>query len=170
MSQRVLIVGVSESGKSSLAKTLIKDAGVPVFVRDPIGATDWPGLTARFESSDELRELLLPLKKSPCIAIIDEATDYFTTGQKENHWIFTRGRHDAMLPMAICHYVKAMAPIVRDQATDLYVFESSITTSQILSESYNMPELEDAHTLDQGEFFHVRREDGHRICTRHKLW
>jgi hypothetical protein len=63
-----------------------------------------------------------------------------------------------------------MAPIVRDQATDLYVFESSIETSAILALSYNMPELESAHELRQGEYFHVRRVNGERICTDHKLF
>jgi len=75
-----------------------------------------------------------------------------------------------MLPIVVCHYVKAMAPIVRDQATDLYVFESSIETSKILADSYNMPDLENAHELIQGEFFHVKRVDGKRTLTQHTLF
>lgn len=170
MSQRIIIVGVSESGKSALAKRLITGSPIPVFIRDPVGATDWPRCDGNFEDSDELRSHLAQMNNKPCIAVIDEGADFFTVGQKENHWIFTRGRHHAMLPIVICHYVKAMAPIVRDQSTDLYVFESSILTSQILADSYNMPRLENAHTLNQGEFYHVRREGGKRIITEHKLW
>ncbi len=169
MSQRVLIVGVSESGKTQLAKRLITEAKIPVFVRDPIGDT-WPNLTARFETSDELRILLDGLKKQPCVVVIDESADFFSVGQRENHWIFTRGRHDAMLPIAIAQRIKMMAPNVREQASDLYVFESSIEASQILAEAYNMPELENACDLTQGEFYHVRRENGKRILTEHTLW
>lgn len=170
MSQRVIIVGVSESGKSAMAKRLIQGSNIPVFLRDPVGALDWPRVDGRFENSEELRELLSKQKDAPCICVIDEGADFFTVGQKENHWIFTRGRHHAMLPIVICHYVKAMAPIVRDQSTDLYVFESSIDTSQILADSYNVPEIAEAHTLKQGEFYHVRRVDGKRVLTEHALW
>lgn len=169
MSQRIIIVGVSESGKTSLANKLIQETQIPVFIRDPVGAA-WARCTARFETSDELRQLLADNKKQPCVCVVDEGADYFTVGQKQNHWIFTRGRHEAMLPIVICHYVKAMAPIVRDQATDLFVFESSIQTSQILADSYNVPDLESAHELRQGEYFHVRRENNERICTAHALW
>ena len=169
MSQRVLIVGVSESGKTELAKRLIKESSIPVFIRDPIGAS-WPRMTARFETSDELRLLLDAQKKAPCIVVIDEAADFFAVGQRENHWIFTRGRHDAMLPIAIGQRIKMMAPNIREQATDLYVFESSIEAGEILAEAYNMAGLENAHTLRQGEFFHVRREAGVRVLTEHKLW
>jgi len=170
MSQRIIICGVSESGKSALAKHLTKDSPIPVFIRDPVGASDWPRCDALFYDSDELRVLLEKQKSAPCIALIDEGADFFTVGKKENHWIFTRGRHFGMLPIVVCHYVKAMAPIVRDQATDLYVFESSIETSKILADSYNMPELENAHELIQGEFFHVKRVDGKRTLTQHTLF
>jgi hypothetical protein len=169
MSQRVLIVGVSESGKTALANRLIEGATIPVFVRDPIGAK-WSNITARFETSDELRQLIAEHKNQGCIVVIDEAADFFGVGQKENHWIFTRGRHAAILPIAIGQRIKMMSPNVREQASDLYVFESSIEASAILAEAYNMPELENAPDLLQGEFFHVRRVDGKRILTAHKLW
>ena len=169
MSQRVLIIGVSESGKTELAKRLIKGAQIPVFIRDPVGAS-WPREDARFETSDELRMLLDKQNKRPCIVVVDEAADFFSVGQRENHWIFTRGRHDAMLPIAIGQRIKMMAPNVREQATDLYVFESSIEACAILAEAYNMEELNNACDLKQGEFFHVRRVNGKRVLTEHALW
>ena len=169
MSQRVLIVGTNESGKTTLANRLIKDAHIPVFIRDPIGA-EWAKCDGRFSNSDELRALLDKQKMQPCIAVIDESADFFSVGQRENHWIFTRGRHDAMLPIAIAQRLKMMAPNVRDCATDLYVFEVSPEAAGILAEAYNMPGLEAAADLSQGEFFHVRRVDGKRILTEHKLW
>jgi len=170
MSQRVLIVGVSESGKSALADSFIKKSPFPVYIRDPVGA-HWSKCNGRFNTSAGLRLLMDKQKvKTPCVALIDEGADFFTTGQKENHWIMTRGRHGAILPIVICHYVKAMAPIVRDQASDLFVFESSKDAGEILADSYNMPALKDAHKLHQGEFYHVRRVDKVRIITKHKLF
>lgn len=169
MSQRILIVGVSESGKTTLANRLIEKSPVPVFVRDPIGA-DWVRCDGRFVDSDTLRELLEPLKKAPCIVVVDEAADFFGMSQRENHWIFTRGRHEAILPIAIGQRIKMMAPNVREQASDLYVFESSIEAADILAEAYNMPELVRAPELSQGEFFHVRRVGGKRILTEHSVF
>lgn len=169
MSQRVLIVGTSESGKTTLANRLIEKAHVPIFIHDPVGA-EWSKCDARFYTSDELRALIVPLKNSPCIVVVDEAAEFFRVGQPENHWIFTRGRHHAILPIAIAQRLKMMAPNVREQASDLYVFNSGIEASKILAEEYNCPDLLAANELAQGEFFHVRWASGARICTEHTLW
>lgn len=169
MSQRILIVGTSESGKTSLANRLIENIDVPIYIRDPIRA-HWAKCDGRFDSSDGLRTLLEANKEQRCVVVVDEAADFFSVSQKENHWIFTRGRHDAMLPIALAQRLKMMAPNVRECASDLYVFECSIEAAGILSEAYNMPDLESAPELDQGEFFHVRRVDGKRILTAHALW
>lgn len=169
MSQRVLIVGTSESGKSTLAKRLLEGADVPVFVHDPL-FTDWPNLTARFNTSDELRALMEKIKGEPFICVVDEAGDFFRVGQTENHWIFTRGRHAAMLPIAIAQRVKMIAPNVREQASDLFVFNSGRESAEILAEEYNQPDLAGACNLAQGEFFHCRWKDGKKSLTKHKLW
>lgn len=168
ISPRVLVVGTSQSGKTSLVNKLIEGISIPVFVRDPIRAK-WAKVDARFESSDELRGLIAQ-RKSPCVAIVDEAADFFRVGLIENHWIFTQGRHDAILPIAIAQRVKMMAPNVREQATDLYVFNSGVEASKILAEEYNSPDLLSAPELSQGEYFHVRWENGSRVCSDHALW
>jgi hypothetical protein len=169
MSQRILVVGTSESGKTSLVNKLITDIDVPVFIHDPIGS-EWTRVNARFESSEELRVLIAGQKGAPCVAVIDEAAEFFRVGQHMNHWIFSRGRHHAMLPIAIAQRLKMMAPNVREQATDLYVFESGKEASGILATEYNCDDLLCAPELSQGEYFHVRRVDGERICTAHALW
>lgn len=169
MSQRVLIVGVSESGKTTLANRLIEAANVPVFVRDPVGA-QWAKCSARFETSDELRVLLNGIKNSPCVVVVDEAADFFSISQRQNWWIFTQGRHKAILPIAIGQRIKMMCPNVREQATDLYIFESSSEAAAVMAEAYNMPTLLETPSLKQGEFFHVRRVDGERILSEHSLW
>ena len=165
MSQRVLIVGVSESGKTTLANRLIAESPYPVYIRDPLGS-EWSRDDGRFETEHELRAFVQNAQ-SPCVAVIDEANDFFTRSTPENAWIFTRGRHFGILPIAITHYVKMIVPVVRDQATDLYVFESSIQTADLLAEMYNQPGLCDAPSLKQGEYMHVRRVDRERVLTRH---
>ena len=138
-------------------------------MHDPIYA-QWERCDGRFNNSDELRELIYPLKKSPCIVVIDEAANFFRVGQLENHWVFSRGRHDAILPIAIAQRLKMMAPNVREQASDLYVFCSGVEASKTLAEEYNCDDLLSAPELSQGEFLHVRWQDGERVCTAHALW
>ena len=105
MSQRILIVGVSESGKTTLANKLISESQIPVFIRDPVGA-DWSRCTARFNTSDELKELIIMQKGEPFICVIDEAAEFFNASLAMNHWVFSRGRHHAMLPIAIAQRIQ----------------------------------------------------------------
>lgn len=171
MSQRILIVGKSESGKSSLARRLMDDAlkaGIPVYVRDPLGY-QWPGASGYFNDTTELRRLMVQYG-APAIVIVDEAVDFFRPQQVENHWIFTRGRHEGLLPIAIAHRVKMIAPNVRAQASDLYVFYSARDDAEILAGDYAHDGLKIANTLDQGEFFHVRWQNKKNLLTRHKLF
>lgn len=166
MSQRVLIVGVSESGKTTLANKLIAETVLPVFVRDPVQCA-WTKNNGFFDTSDQLKKLL---NGKPALVVVDEASDFFGTSQRDNHWIFSRGRHYGIIPIAIAQRIKMVVPAVREQATDLYVFESSLEASQLLAEAYNSPILLDAVELNQGEFFHVRRENGIRVVTLHSAW
>jgi hypothetical protein len=179
MSQRVLIVGCSESGKSTLARMLIEEAQqsvdfpLPVYVRDPLGY-NWPQATGNFSNSEQLRGLITQFG-SPAICAIDEAVDFFKPQQTENHWIFTNGRHFGLLPIAIAHRIKMMAPNVRSVATDIYVFESSKEDCEILAAEYNMPQVLEAQTFATGEFFHIRKEVGEdgkkrRIISQHSTF
>lgn len=171
MSQRILIVGKSESGKSSLARRLMAPAiaaGLPVFVRDPLGYT-WEGARGYFNDTTELR-CLMAEHGTPAVVVIDESVDFFRVGQVENHWIFTRGRHEGLLPISIAHRVKMIAPNVRAQASDLYVFNSAKEDSDILAGDYAHEGLREANTLEQGEFFHLRWKDKKNTLTRHKLF
>lgn len=159
MSQRVGIVGVSESGKSSLARRLIAEARaampeLPLYVRDPLGY-EWEGASGYFNTSEELRALMQKYG-TPAIVVVDEAVDFFRVGQVENHWILTRGRHEGLLPICIAHRVKMMAPNVRAQFSDLYVFNSAPEDADAMAGDYNVRELLDVSELPAGEFYHVR--------------
>lgn len=168
MSQRVLIVGVSESGKSTLARRLVKMAGLPYHVFDPIGA-QWDG-AASVSSDFAIFSSEVLADTRPRVAVIDEAGDVFGVGQRENHWLFTRGRHSAILPVAIAQRMSMIAPNVRTNATDLYLFRSSTRDCQTLADDYADDTLLLAAELEQGEFIHSRWAGGRRVSSRHKLF
>lgn len=168
MSQRILIVGVSESGKSGLARELIKRAGLPFYVFDPIGSR-WEGATIATVDFN-LFTVELMKDKRPRVGVVDESGDAFGVGQKENHWLFTRGRHSAILPIAIAQRMTMIAPNVRTNATDIYLFRSSAKDCQTLADDYADDNLLAASELSQGEFLHSRWEGGERVTTAHKLF
>jgi len=169
VSQRVLIVGVSECGKSSLARKLTQDSEIPVVVFDPM-LSEWASAYFVSEDIEAVKSELEKLRGNPHIAVIDEAGDVFTVGQRENHFLFTRGRHYGMLPIAIAQRMNMIAPNVRNMATDLYLFESALEDCEILARDRNCPQLLQAAEFEAGDFFHLRRVDGKKELTQHRLW
>jgi hypothetical protein len=168
VSQRVLIVGVSESGKSSLALKLMQGAGIPFYVRDPF-LSDWPGATLITADMEEFKAKVLA-DVNPRIALIDEGGDVLTVGDKENHQVFTQWRHHAILPIVIAQRMNMIAPNVRTSSTDLYLFESSLADCEILARDKNCDELLGAADFEAGDFFHLRKVDGKKTLTQHRLW
>lgn len=172
MSQRILIIGVSESGKSTLARQLLKEAGagvsIPYYVFDPI-MSQWEGAE---KITDDMDDYILSVENDPRpkIAVIDEAGDVLTVGNRHYHKVFTRWRHDAILPIAIAQRYKMIAPNVRVNATDLYLFETALPDCEALVTDFNCAELINASKFEAGEFFHLRRENNKKVLTRYKLW
>lgn len=168
MSQRVLIIGVGESGKSGLARALIKLAHLPFYVRDPI-LSQWEG--AELVTAD-MSEFMVRVEADPRprIAVVDEAMEVLGVGDRQNHIVFTRWRHHAILPIAIAQRYTMIAPNLRVNATDLYLFESSKRDCEALADDYNCPDLIKAVDFNAGDFFHLRKKDGKKHLTQHRLW
>lgn len=167
-SQRILIVGVSESGKSSLARKIIERSGLPCFVRDPF-LDEWPNAQIVTPDFDEMRAEVMKYQ-NPRIAVADEAGDVLSVGDRGNHCFFTSWRHHGIIPIAIAQRMTMIAPNVRTSSTDLYLFESALADCEILARDKNCPELVEAANFVAGDFFHLRKKDGKRVLTRHRLW
>jgi hypothetical protein len=168
MSQRVGIIGVGESGKSSLCRKLVSEAGIPYYVRDPI-MSHWEGAALVTPDMPEFIEAVENLD-FPRIAVIDEAGDVLKVGDYENHKCFTRWRHNAILPIAIAQRYKMIAPNVRVNFTDVYLFETALPDCEQLAIDFNCSELLDAANFEAGEFFHYRRVNNKKVLTKHRLW
>lgn len=168
MSQRVLIIGVSESGKSNLARKLVYASGLPYFVRDPI-LSEWQGAKLVTPSMDEFLTRVEP-GNYPRIAVVDEAGEVLKVGDYAYHRVFTRWRHNAILPIAIAQRYKMIAPNVRTNATDIYLFESARVDCEEMAIDFNCPELIEAANFSGGDFFHFRKKMGKKILTKHNLW
>ncbi|MHB8803555.1 MAG: P-loop NTPase family protein [Rhodocyclaceae bacterium] len=134
----VMILGQTLSGKSTLAKMLAQqymDAGTGVILYDPIGDLSWP-CHLRTDSDSELLELMDT--NSDCAVFIDEAAEIMGRGDKRNWRIATRGRHNGHR----AHFISqrsfdSLAPIVRGQCSDLFLFNISFDDAKKIAREWN---------------------------------
>jgi energy-coupling factor transporter ATP-binding protein EcfA2 len=153
----VLILGMTQSGKSTLAKALAqkyKTHGIGVLVNDPLGDPTWPA-DYRTSEVDEFLEQFWASRG--CAAFIDEAGDCAGTHDKDMVKTATRGRHWGHR----CHYISQrgtmIARSIRDQCTGLFLFCTALEDCKVHAAEWNCPELLEAAKFKQGDFFHVTR-------------
>lgn len=164
----MLVIGVGESGKSSLVRKLIEDSGLPAFVFDPI-LSEWPNAQL---ITDDMAHFMEECERAtgPRIAFVDEAGEALTVGNKQNHRVFTRWRHKAILPIAAAQRYKMIAPNVRVNATDIYLFETAAPDCEELAIDFNCPELLQASSFSAGDFLHYTKINGKKNITKHHWW
>lgn len=153
----VLILGMTQSGKSTLAKKIAekyRDNEVGVLVHDPLADDGWP---ASFRTSDENEFLDMVWKSRACAVFIDEAGDTAGQHDKDMQKTATRGRHWGHR----CHYISQrgtmIARTIRDQCSHLFLFATSLEDCKVHAKEWNRPELLEAAKFAQGEYFHVTR-------------
>lgn len=153
----VLIVGTTESGKTTLARNLAahyKHSGYGVLVLDPLTDPRWP---CDFITADAEEFLDIFWRSRRCIAFMDEGGESVGRYDLAMQKTATRGRHWGHS----CHYIAQdptqLAPIVRAQCSHLFAFALSLRQSKVLAEEFNEPLLETCTKLRQGEYIHAQR-------------
>ena len=152
-----LILGMTESGKTTLAKSLAKHYkanGVGVLVLDPMADPDWE---CDFKTADADEFLDTFWNSRSCAVFIDEAGDAVGRFDTVMQRTATKGRHWGHN----CHYITQrgaqLATTVRDQCSHLFLFTSSLNDSKIHSNEWNQPEILEARNLAKGNYFHATR-------------
>lgn len=150
-----LILGMTESGKTTLARAMAayaKRCNVGVLVLDPLRDPRWP---CDFITDDQEEFLDVFWRSRSCIAFLDEGGEsvgrYDTAMQKTA----TRGRHWGHACFYLAQKGTQLAPIVRDQCRHLFLFCSSARDGKMLAEEWNKPELEECSSFKQGEYVHA---------------
>lgn len=148
----VLILGVTLSGKTYLAKKLAREfqrRKKTVAVLDPL-KNKW---AADFQTDDR-DEFLIYCKTRPGLMVfVDESGDAFEHQKDELTWLAYRGRHFGHSCFFIAQRATQIPKIVRDQCSTLYLFASSVSDSDTHAEEWLCDQLIDAPRLRQGEFF-----------------
>lgn len=162
-----LILGQTESGKTTLAKRLSKQftaAGKNVLVLDPMNDPEW---TAAFRTSDNAKFLEVFWANRSCYVFIDESGDAVGRYDELMQQTATKGRHWGHSCFYLSQRGAQLNATVRAQCRHLFLFTSSVADCKILANEYNSPDLLTATALPQGHYMHKARFGP---VERGKLW
>ena len=151
-----LIVGMTESGKTTLAKKLCslsrrKQRGT--LVLDPLH-DEWD---ADFKTDNQELFLQAFWASQCCDAFIDEAGDAIGHYEKAMIQCATKGRHWGHNVHFITQRPMQLSPTVRTQCRILFLFNMAKEDCIQLAKEWNKPELIEAATLPQGQCFMAPR-------------
>ncbi len=152
-----LIIGMTESGKTTLAKRLAKRYRTheqKVLVLDSLNDPEWE---ADFQTTDIDEFLAVFWSSRRCAVFIDEAGDAVGKFNTVMQRTATRGRHWGHSVHFITQRSVQLSPTVRDQCGHIFLLTTSLKDSKVHADEWNQPQLATAHTLRRGEYFHCTR-------------
>lgn len=155
-----LILGMTLSGKSTLAKALARRyafSGIGILVHDPMGDPEWPTGESGFRTSDTDEFLAAFFASRSCAVFVDEAGDSAGQHDKEMQKTATKGRHFGHRVHYISQRGTMINRTIRDQCSHLFLFATALEDCKVHSREWNRPELMEASKFVQGDYFHVTR-------------
>jgi Helicase HerA, central domain len=153
-----LILGMTESGKTTLAKRLCNayrtKYQIETIVLDPMNDPEW---NASFQTSDQEEFLAMVWSSESCAIFIDEGGKSIGKYNYVMEEVFTQGRHFGHSAHVCTQRGVQLAVTVRDQCAHLFLFTTAKKDSLIHANEWNCDALADASRLYRGEFFHTTR-------------
>ncbi len=154
-----LIIGMTGSGKTSVATAMsgmYQQKGVKVIVLDPMLDPRWKADFITHNRGVFLQVMQHPETQS-CAVFVDESGEMIGQHGKELFWLATRSRHAGHNVHFICQRAKQISPNVREQCEYLFMFKTALDSSKEIANDFNRPELQEANTLQQFEYFQCSR-------------
>ena len=152
-----LILGMTESGKTTLAKQICRTLGLKgwgTLVLDPIRD---PGWECSFLTID-LEEFIRVAKASRrCFLFVDEAGMNCHQWATESIWLATQSRHWGHSCFFIAQRLKLINTTIRAQCRYLYLFNCTRSDGRELADEWNKPQLANSAELERGEYFYCSR-------------
>lgn len=153
-----LIIGQTESGKSTLARKLAVEygsRGIPSLIYDPIGEDAWKHLG---ETHSDMEGYIAKAKSVQRHALfIDEAAIAYQENGRKMDILATTIRQWGHRSHFICQRFVGISPTMRNQCTFLYAFNISVKDGKDLADDWNEPQLMECHKLRKGEYIALRR-------------
>lgn len=153
----VLICGITQSGKTTLARNLVaayRARDIGAIVLDPHRDPHWG---ADYQTDNPADFLAVAHNSWECALFVDEAGQYVGQFDTDMHWCGTQARHWAHRAHFITPRPVQIARTVRDQCTRLCLFAVAREDAAMLAREWNKPELAGAPELPQGQFYDVQR-------------
>jgi energy-coupling factor transporter ATP-binding protein EcfA2 len=158
-----LILGMSESGKTTLAKHLshaLSASGKNVIVLDPMND---PGWSADYKTNNPEEFLEVFWSNQSCYCFIDESAQMVGRYDVLMQETATRGRHHGHSVFFVSQRGAQISATVRAQCRHLYLFCSAKDDCKILANEFNQQTLLNANSLKQFHFYHASRFGGCEI-------
>ena len=156
----VLILGITETGKTTLAFTLArkyKARGTAIFVLDPDMRKDW---NADYLTDDPEKFLQVCKLNQSAALFIDESGQTIGRYAGPMQWVATNSRKWGHKAHFISQRATQLDVLMRTQCSNLFLFKQSVNDSKILAAEFVCPELMQACNLKKGEFLMKKGVDG----------
>jgi len=149
-----LILGMTESGKTALAKKLVKEfkaKGIYCISLDPLSDPSWG---CDFITNDPDKFSQVWKSSRGCAVFIDEAGTVGKFSETINE-AATKGRHWGHSFFFLSQRATQIEPLVRDQCGALFLFRSGLQSRKTLAEEFDAPQL--LESVEMLEFHHCTR-------------
>lgn len=153
----VLIVGMTASGKTTLAKKILqtyKAKGIKTAVLDPLNDPTWD---ADFQTDDPEEFLDVVYRSQSCALFIDESGTAIGRYAGPMQVLATQSRHFGHRAYFITQRASQLDRTVRDQCETLFLFRVGKMDGDTMAEEFGYPELKQANILGKGECFRLGR-------------
>ena len=151
-----MIVGMTESGKTTLAKKIVqklKNQGIKSIVLDRMR----DNFNADYSTTDKQKFLDTVFKSYNCAVFVDESGQEFDKRNSAMNKLATMSRHWGHSAFFLGQRYTDIPKTVRDQCGRIFIFCISFDDSKILANEFNSEELRNAYKLQQGEYYHKTR-------------
>lgn len=152
-----LIIGMTTSGKTTLAKKMASDFkrnGFLSMALDPLRDPSWP---CDFVTDDPQEFMNVALTSRNCALFIDESGETIGRFGGDMNKLATRIRHYGHRSIFITQRAQQLDKIVRDQCEFLFLFRVSRDDAKLMAAEYGHDELAEAYLLQRGEFYFAQR-------------
>jgi hypothetical protein len=146
-----LILGITESGKTTLAMRLAQSyrrRRVPVLVLEPFRSSRW-NATYITDNADDFLKIVFANRS--CAVFVDEAGDMIGRYSDAMNKLATLSRHYGHNAHFICQRAMMISPTIRAQCSNLFLFKQSTKDAELLSRDF-VAQFDTAKDLRKGEF------------------
>jgi len=156
-----LCTGVTLSGKTTLARYFARhyrSLGKTVIVYDPVGSDTagggWGEGARVYDEQLAFLDFMHSKDAHSAFVFVDEADELFSVRDADLHWMFKRGRHFGLSMWAITQRPKLVAPTVRNQCGQAFIFRLAQDDMKEIAADYGHSDLHKL-SLDSGDYLAI---------------